>query len=111
MKPAIAGGSLGRLCRALLLPLLLLVVQQGAFLHELSHYKPAQVQDDEHEHEAGGLCRLCLAFAGVDYTAGFSTGMATLLPRLSFALPAVTPVIARAATSPAQRNRGPPVFG
>lgn len=115
MNRTIAGDSLGRLCRALLLPLLLLVAQQGAFLHELSHYTPAQVQDDEHkdehDHEVGGLCTLCLAFASVDCVAGFASEMATLLHGLGFALPAVTPIIARAATPPAQRNRGPPFSG
>ena len=37
--------SLGTLCRSLVLPLLLLIAQQGAVLHGLSHFTwPAEVQ-------------------------------------------------------------------
>lgn len=111
MKRAIAADSLRRLCRALLLPLLLLVAQQGAFLHGLSHYTPAHVHEDEHEPEAGGPCTLCLAFAGVEFAAGFTTATAPLLPGLSFSPLAGTTIFARAATALAQRNRGPPFPG
>lgn len=115
MRRAVAADSLRRLFRALLLPMLLLVAQQGAFLHGLTHHAPAHVHGDEHEHEhehgAGGPCSLCLAFAGVDCAAGFSAGPAPLPPCLRVALPAVAPVAMRPATVPARRNRGPPPLG
>lgn len=115
MKHAGTAVSLRRLCRALLLPLLLFVAQQGAFLHALSHAAPAHTQHDEHgyghQHDARGPCALCLAFAGVECAAGFCTGIAALRPGLRFAPRAIAPIVARAATVPAQRSRGPPFAG
>lgn len=111
MKSAIETDSLRRWCRALLLPLLLLVAQQGAFLHELRHCASAHIHDDEHEHEAGAPCTLCLAFADVECAADFSTGTVPLLPGLRFALLAVMPIVVLGTSAPAQRNRGPPSAG
>jgi hypothetical protein len=112
MKSRVATDSLRRLCRALLLrsmlPLLLLCAQQGAFLHELGHYKPAQSQDEDHKQDSGGPCALCLAYAGVESAVSPASPPPLLLTGLSFALMAVVATFARAATAPAQRNRGPP---
>jgi hypothetical protein len=108
MKSRVATDSLHRLCRALLLPLLLLCVQQGAFLHELSHYKPAQSQDEDHKQNSGGPCALCLAYAGVESAVSQASPPPLLLTGLSFALMPVMATFARAASVPAQRNRGPP---
>lgn len=112
MKSWLATLSLCRLRRALLvravLPLVLLCVQQGAFLHELSHYRPAQSQNEDHEPDSGGPCALCLAYAGVESAVSQVSPPPLLLTGLSFALMAVMAIFARAATAPAQRNRGPP---
>lgn len=108
MKRRPAAQALRRLCRVLLLPLLLLCAQQGAFLHELSHYKPAATQDEDHKKVAGVPCELCLAFASVVSLAAPASLPPLLLTGLSFARMAVMATFARAATAPAQRNRGPP---
>ncbi|MFO1271176.1 MAG: DUF2946 family protein [Rubrivivax sp.] len=103
-----SGSSLLRFGRALLLPLLLLCVQQGAFLHELSHYKAGETQDEGDRRPANGPCALCLAFADVQSVATPAVPPLLLLARLSFVLVPVAVVIARAATPPPRRSRGPP---
>ena len=108
MKRRFAAHSLRQLCRALLLPLLLLCVQQGAFLHELSHYKPDPSQGEDQPKNSTRPCELCLAYAGVESVAGPSSAPSFLVTGLSFALMAVTTTFLRAAEVPAQRNRGPP---
>ena len=110
MKRRAATESLRRLCRALLLPFLLLCVQQGAFLHELSHYEPAEVQDEDHPQDAHSACELCLAFAHIETVAGPAPQPHLLLAGLSFALIAAMVTFARAAKAPALHNRGPPVL-
>jgi len=102
------GSSLLRLGRTLLLPLLLLCVQQGAFLHELSHYKASATQDEGDKRPANGPCALCLAFADVESVAAPAVPPLLLLARLSFLLVPATIVTTRAAAPTARRNRGPP---
>ena len=102
------GSSLLRLGRTLLLPLLLLCVQQGAFLHELSHYKASATQDEGDKRPANGACALCLAFADVESVSTAAVPPLLLLARLSFLLVPAAVVTARAATPPARRSRGPP---
>jgi hypothetical protein len=97
----------------LLLPVLMLCAQQAAFVHVLSHDTTAQTQrpstpDDEHPRHAGGPCGLCLAFAGVGSVTSAALQATPLLGGLSFALLAALSVPVRAASAPAQRNRGPP---
>jgi hypothetical protein len=103
-----AASSLLRLGRTLLLPLLLLCVQQDAFLHELSHYKAAETQDEGDQRHTSGPCALCLAFAHVESVAAPAVPPLPLLAGLGFLLVPAAIVTARAATSPARRNRGPP---
>ena len=103
------GLPLGKLCRSLLLPLLLLFAQQGALLHELSHYTAPETQGHSKKQSSRGeACELCLAFAQVESAAKPDLAVPVLLADLSFELaPAVT-VSAVAAELPSQRNRGPP---
>lgn len=108
MKQRAAADSLRRLCRALLLPLWLICVQQGAFLHELSHDKAAQHQDEDHPQSSSGPCELCLAYASVESFAGPTSAPPILMTGLSFALMADPTTLMRAAKVPARRNRGPP---
>ena len=102
------GSALRQLCRTLLLPLLLLCVQQGAFLHELSHYKAAETEEDGDRQHSDGPCALCLAFAHVESVAAPAVPPLPLLAGLSFLLVPAAVVASRAATPPARRNRGPP---
>jgi hypothetical protein len=105
----LTGLPLGKLCRSLLLPLLLLVAQQGALLHELSHWTAPETRDEgDKQRPAGHPCALCLAFAQVESTATTNVAVSALLADLSFAPAAATPSTVVAAELPSERNRGPP---
>jgi hypothetical protein len=55
-----------RLVPSLLLPLLLVVAQQGALLHELSHYRSSETPgESKKQSPRGDVCELCLAFAQI----------------------------------------------
>ena len=99
------------LLRSLLLPLLLLLAQQGALLHELSHYAKPQTQEeggDKKQPSHAEACSLCLAFAQVESAAPTHVSMAPLLAQLSFELTPVDPVYVATTPLPAERSRGPP---
>ena len=102
-----------RLRLALLLPLMLVLAQQGALLHELSHaYYSAGVTAGTELRQGRLLadsnpCALCLAFAQVATPAAASL---TALPA-SPALPQLGPeprYSITAAPRPTPRSRGPP---
>ena len=103
--------SIGRIGRSLLLPLLLLVAQHGALLHELSHYAGTAETPEESDKQKSGThpCELCLAFAQVESTATTDVAVPALLSGLSYATALPAMVAVRAAELPSQRNRGPPV--
>lgn len=97
-----------RLLRGIVLPLLLVFAQQGAMLHELSHYAAAATHDSEKQHLPGGeVCSLCLAFAHLG--AGLAPNV-PVLPTLDLLqAPAPLPeAICIAAERPAACSRGPP---
>ena len=99
------------LLRSLLLPLLLVLAQQGALLHELSHWSAgADSQQRDKQAPSSEACSLCLAFAGIGSGAPPAGAPALLLADLSDA-PA-PPVLAAqiAAELPAARGRGPPLL-
>ncbi len=96
------------LCRTLVLPLLLLVVQQGALLHELSHYTANEPGTTHKQSPCGEACDLCLAFAQVDAAAAPHDALLPLLADLSFERAAAPRLAHRAADLPSLRNRGPP---
>ena len=104
-----SGLPLGKLCRSLLLPLFLLFAQQGALLHELSHYTTPETQGHSKKQSSRGeACELCLAFAQVDSVAKPDLAVPALLANLSFEMAPAPTAYAVAAELPAQRNRGPP---
>src|SRR5260221_6982924 len=88
----LSGLPLRELCRSLLLPLLLVFAQQGALLHELSHYTASETQGNSKKQSSRGeACELCLAFAQVDSAAKPDLAVPALLANLSFKLaPATT---------------------
>jgi len=98
------------LLRSLMLPLLLLVAQQGAVLHELSHYAAAERHDGQKQSPRGDACDLCLAFAQVGSAAAPQPPAALLLAGRSHRLAPALPVYAQATHVPAERSRGPPLF-
>ena len=104
-----SGLPLGKLCRSLLFPLLLLFAQQGALMHELSHYGTPETQGhSKNQSSRGEACELCLAFAQVESAAKPDLAVLVLLADLSFELAPAATVSAVTAELPSQRNRGPP---
>lgn len=102
--------AMRKLYLSLLLPFLLLITQQGALVHELSHYGGSHPIESEKKHEDDKLCKICLGFAHVMSAVKQDVFSASLLTHLRFhhATPTWTHVGEPAA--PAARSRGPPLF-
>jgi hypothetical protein len=99
-----------KLLSGLFLAMLLLLTQQGAVVHELSHW-PAQASQGEPEHEHPGaalLCAACLAFSHLAASALAGAVSAALLAGLAFAAPALTPATSASPLALPPRSRGPP---
>ena len=100
---------------AFLLPLLLLLAQQGALLHELGHGLVRMQAADASEAPPGAakhqpvdkLCQTCLAYAGVAAFA-HSSAPALALADMRQGVPDGTLIATRAIAAPAPRSRGPP---
>jgi hypothetical protein len=99
-----------RLLRSLLLPLLLAFAQQGALLHELSHWPGAEAQQRDVQAPGSEACGVCLAFAGIDSGAAPASAPAPLLADLSDAPAPLVLAAQIAAELPAERGRGPPLL-
>ena len=102
--------SLGMLCRSFLIPLLLLMAQQGAVLHALSHFFAPDTRDQPAGQQLhGGPCELCLAFAHLDAAA--RPEPAVIAPVVfRFEAVAVSEVRTWAPPAPPEQSRGPPNF-
>jgi hypothetical protein len=115
---------LRRLTLALLLPLLMLLAQQGAAWHALGHLgipapsssqlssglssgQPHAPSDDDESQAQHSLCLSCLAFTGVD---GGSAPLAWADALLEFGHAWVASELARprASDAPRANSRGPP---
>ena len=103
-----------KLLLTLLLPFVLLLSQQGAVTHELSHLTEAASRAAGGQGPSGqqpGVlqCEACLAFA---HLAGVATAHVAhpALLSFSFALPANQAPVFIAADAPTARSRGPPQF-
>ena len=104
-----------KLLLSLLLPFVLLLSQQGAVTHELSHLTDAVAQaaggqGPSSGHQPGDLqCEACLAFA---HLAGVATAQVVppALLSFSFGIPANEAPAFIAADAPTARSRGPPTF-
>ena len=96
---------------SLLLPLLMLLVQQGALWHEMGHgrrHAPSVATQSQQEQAPGvELCDSCLAFAQI---ASIAKTQVPTLALLCFAFAFAPDVAPRflAADAPARRSRGPP---
>jgi hypothetical protein len=100
-----------RLTLSLLLPLLMLLAQQGAAWHEIGHWSQSSSPQDQQrkpkQDHAGKLCESCLAFAGL--AVGVQGDPPTLsLASFSHVLSASVAGNSTAAPAPAARSRGPP---
>jgi hypothetical protein len=101
-----------KLLLSLLLPVVFLLSQQGAVMHEIGHLVEATSAGangpGSHGHPAGDLqCEACLAFA---HLAGAVTAhvVPPALLSFSFQVPANEAPAFIAADAPAARSRGPP---
>jgi len=99
-----------RLISALLVPILLVLTQQAALVHELGHFAQ-QVQRasslDPQTH-AGDYCEKCFVFGHLSGASAF-TPPATLPFVASDECPSAPPALAKVSTPSACRIRGPPV--
>jgi hypothetical protein len=100
--------SVRKLTLSLLLPLLMLLSQQGALWHEVSHLsdRPVPAQDGKRQ-PLDRLCEQCLAFAQMAAAATPSVPPLAL-PAARFARPDAQAVAFIAADAPSARSRGPP---
>ena|GEM_PF-1245234 len=100
-----------KLCRSLLLPFLLLLAQQSALLHELSHLDASSTQDQNKKQAVHGeACELCLGFAQVDTAVAPDVAVSPLRADLLFQLAPMSAAYVGGTLRPSLRNRGPPPF-
>ena len=104
-----------KLYLSLLLPLFMLLSQQGAVWHEIGHLSnapsPYEQKEKEKQQQQPGdrLCEQCLAFAHLSAAAKPEVPSISL-PAFHHALPSADAVPFVAADAPTQRSRGPPSF-
>ncbi len=101
-----------KLFSRVILSVLLLLAQQGAMLHELSHLaaSPTQQDSDEGQHAIGGLCSACLAFSQVGISTLPELRPLDLLAGLAFQAALDIAAAGHTRELPTQRSRGPPTF-
>jgi hypothetical protein len=98
-----------KLLLSVVLPLLLLLSQQGAAWHEIGHlHEPSS--SDSKKAPGDKLCDTCLAFAHLACGAAKPDVARLWLPPFSHGLPAAVDVASTDADAPHQRSRGPPLF-
>jgi hypothetical protein len=102
--------GVGRLLACVLLPVLLLLAQQGLLLHELRHVAQAERQEGSIKKDAAGLCKVCLALSQVQASARPHVAPLPLMAGLSFGWAREAAESVCAASAPDPHNRGPPVF-
>jgi hypothetical protein len=108
VPPHHRSNPLKRVQEALCLVALLIVGQQGALVHELSHASGAHVGDLRATPVEASVCALCLSFAQV---ASPTLSHAIVLPKLLRPEPSgdsVPLVTAVESANPTPRSRGPP---
>ena len=98
-----------RLYLSLLMPLLMLLSQQGAAWHEIGHWSQSseQQQQQRKSDPTDRLCASCLAFAHLAATAR-SDPLPLMLAEASHVQAPVALPASLSATAPAARSRGPP---
>ena len=104
---------------SLLLPLLMLLAQQGALWHEIGHVSlkasasqtntPLSVEQQRELQSMDKLCESCLAFAQLAAVAKTEVLPLNLLS-FGFGFARTVAVLSISADAPALRARGPPSF-
>ena len=112
MKNTLTAKLRQRWLLCLLLPLFMLLAQQGAAWHEIGHWSQRSSPEDQQHHpkqdDAGKLCESCLAFASL--AVGVHADQPILrLASFSHVLIAALAWTSAAAPAPAARSRGPPI--
>lgn len=99
-----------KLFSRLTLTLLLLLGQQGAMLHELSHFAESDFQQahGHDSHTVGGFCAVCLAFSQVGTAALPEVQAPGLLAGLAFQALFAPQTPMRPHDVPSRRSRDPP---
>jgi hypothetical protein len=103
--------ALTRRLLAFCLPLLLLLAQQGAVVHALSHLRaPAAASTAKaHQHsQADSACELCLAYAAVGHAVSAQPVVMAQVP-LAQVLTDLSAGHSLPADAPAPRSRAPPL--
>lgn len=103
-------GGLARGLFVVLLPLWLVLAQQGALLHELGHQIAGDAVEHHHPQHGQAPCPLCQVFAQVSDLVGAVPAPTVPAPALRFHHAPAAEVATRSAAVPAQRSRGPPVM-
>jgi hypothetical protein len=93
---------------SLILPLLLLLTQQGALLHELTHIAGNVQQEEGQRSSKEKPCDLCVSFAQTASIATQDVAAPGLLAGLSFLQVPAHAVADGSTERPAPRSRGPP---
>ncbi|HEX4511185.1 MAG TPA: hypothetical protein VH328_13940 [Burkholderiaceae bacterium] len=103
---------LRRFALSFVLPLALLLSQQGAVLHELSHWHmptTSAVQTAGNAAADSDLCLACLAYAQVGHLAGADAPPAPAAEALRHHYVRTASRDVAEASTPALRSRGPPL--
>jgi hypothetical protein len=106
--------AIRRMRASLLLPLLLILSQQGAWLHELSHAAyaahPHQVAVQQSQDSLeNGVCPGCQSFGQL--SSALASAVAAVAAPVIPLCPQIEPQYSNpAAQRPAHRNRGPPLL-
>ena len=98
-----------KLYLSLVLPLLMLLSQQGAVWHEIGHLGSGSSPVEQKKQPVDKVCESCLAFAHLAAAAKPEVASVQLAD-FEFALAAADAVPFIAADAPTQRSRGPPTF-
>ena len=94
---------------SLLLPLIMLLSQQGALWHEVGHFGNGQAPASQKKETLDKVCESCIAFAHLAAVAKPEL-FASASTALTYAAPAAGQIVSAASAVPTQRSRGPPEF-
>jgi len=103
-----------RLTLSVLMPFVLLLSQQGALLHELSHWhafsdSAASAPKAEAHDVDRDVCLTCLSFAQIGALAKFDAVVVPKADGLQYHFASETVCSVAAASLPLARSRGPPL--
>jgi len=106
--------SMSRLTLSVLMPFILLLSQQGALMHELSHWhsvadSAASAPKAEAHDVDRDVCLTCLSFAQIGALAKFDAVVVPKADGLQYHFAPETVCSVAAASLPLARSRGPPL--